>query len=238
MITLYGFGPGCGLPDLSPFVTKAETLLRMANLTYRVRRADVRKAPKGKLPYIEDDGLLVADTSFIRAHIEQKYAVDFDAGYTPQERAIGLAFQRVLEDHAYWAFVHARWMIDRNFEAGPKQYFAKLPALVRPVVTRLVRRNVARTLDAQGFGRHSRGEIEQLAIADIDAIAVTLADRPFLLGARASGIDASLFAFVLGGLCPAFETPLRSALEGHTNLVAYRDRMMQIYFPNGFSAPA
>ena len=34
MITLYTFGPAFGLPDPSPFVLKAEILLKMAGLPY------------------------------------------------------------------------------------------------------------------------------------------------------------------------------------------------------------
>ena len=34
MITLYGFGPAMGLPEISPFVTKAHILLRLAGLPY------------------------------------------------------------------------------------------------------------------------------------------------------------------------------------------------------------
>jgi hypothetical protein len=32
MITLYAFGPGFGLPDPSPLVTKVETLLKMSGI--------------------------------------------------------------------------------------------------------------------------------------------------------------------------------------------------------------
>ena len=56
MITLYTFGPLLGLPDGSPFVTKAMLLLKMAGLDYREDRNGYLKAPKGKLPYIDDDG--------------------------------------------------------------------------------------------------------------------------------------------------------------------------------------
>ena len=61
MITLYGFGPGFGLPEISPFVTKTEVQLKMAGLAYRKQRAMPPASPKGQLPYIDDDGQRVAD---------------------------------------------------------------------------------------------------------------------------------------------------------------------------------
>ena len=63
MVTLYTFGPGFGLPDPSPFVMKAEILLKMAGLPFRTDTTGFRKAPKGKLPYIEDDGERIADST-------------------------------------------------------------------------------------------------------------------------------------------------------------------------------
>ncbi len=54
MITLYNCGPAWGLPDPSPFVRKVETPLRMAKLPYRTEAAGFAKAPKGKIPYIDD----------------------------------------------------------------------------------------------------------------------------------------------------------------------------------------
>ena len=35
MIVLYGGGAGFGLPEVSPYVTKAEVLIKMAGLPYR-----------------------------------------------------------------------------------------------------------------------------------------------------------------------------------------------------------
>jgi glutathione S-transferase len=77
MITLHTFGPAFGLPDPSPFVIKTETLLKMAALPYRTNTEGFNKAPKGKLPYVDDDGQRIADSTFIRWHIENKYGFDF-----------------------------------------------------------------------------------------------------------------------------------------------------------------
>ena len=61
MITLYGFGAGFGLPEISPFVTKTEVQLKMAGLAYRKEKAMPPASPKGQLPYIVDEGESVAD---------------------------------------------------------------------------------------------------------------------------------------------------------------------------------
>jgi glutathione S-transferase len=120
MITLFNFGPAFGLTDPSPFVGKAETLLRLAGLPYRTARGQFRKAPKGKIPYIDDDGALIGDSTLIRWHIEKKYGVDFDRGLTEAERATAWAFEKMAEEHLYWAAVDQRWMDTGNFTRGPR----------------------------------------------------------------------------------------------------------------------
>ena len=79
MITLYGFGTGFGLPEISPFVTKTEVQLKMARLAYAKEKAMPPSSPKRQLPYIVDEAETIADSTFIRAHIEGKYGFDFDA---------------------------------------------------------------------------------------------------------------------------------------------------------------
>src|SRR5262249_34390953 len=133
MITLYGFGPYLGMPDGSPFVMKGEVLLRMAGLAYTksIAPGGPDQGPKGKLPYIDDAGEIVADTTFIRAHVARKYGFDFDRGLDAGERAEAWAIERMIEDHLYWCCLHMRWGIDENFENGPAHFFDKAPEAIR-----------------------------------------------------------------------------------------------------------
>src|SRR6266849_226239 len=97
MIPLCGFAPGFGLPAISPFVTKTEVQLTMAGLAYRKERARPPASPKGQLPYIADEAERIADSTFIRTHIEGKYGFDFDAPLSLQQRAQAWAFERMIE---------------------------------------------------------------------------------------------------------------------------------------------
>src|SRR5262245_17029871 len=232
MITLYAFGPLFqGLPDPSPFVMKADVLLKMSGLPYRVDLKGFNKAPKGKLPYIEDDGERVADSTFIRWHLERKHRVDFDRGLSAEQRAIAWAFEKMAEDNLYWALVHSRWIDDANFNKGPRSFFGFVPAPLRSLVVGMVRRQVRKNLHAQGIGRHSKGEIEALGSRAIDAIATYLGHKPYFMGSEPAGVDATMFAFAAGSLCPMFDSPLRTAAERHDNLRRYVGRMTARYYP-------
>jgi glutathione S-transferase len=134
LITLYTFGPFFGLPDASPFVMKGMLLLKMAGLPFVEDRNGYMKAPKGKLPYIDDDGQKIADTAFIRLHIEKKYGYDYDAGLTAEQQAIAYALEKLCEDHLYWLVIADRWLIDANFARGPAQFFDAAPAPLRPLI--------------------------------------------------------------------------------------------------------
>jgi glutathione S-transferase len=231
MITLYAFGPNMGLPDLSPPCMKAATLLRMAGLDYRLDRSGLRKAPKGKLPYIDDDGVIIADSTFIRWHLEEKYKIDFDKTLTAIERGQAWAFEKLCEDNLYFSLVHTRWIDDANFARGPARFFDAVPAPLRPFVKAMIRRKIRQSLHMQGTGRHTPAEIARLAITGVDAIAAQIGDKPWLMGNEPCAADASVHATVSGLLCPAFQTPVRDAAEAHPNLIAYRDRGLARWYP-------
>jgi glutathione S-transferase len=232
MITLYTFGPTFGLPDPSPFVMKAEVLLKMAGLPYRTDSKGFAKAPKGKLPYIDDDGERIADSTFIRWHLEKKHKVDFDRALNEEQCAVAWAFEKTAEDSLYFALLDARWMDDANFAKGPRQFFQAAPAPIRPLVIAMVRRKVRQGLRAQGMGRHTPAEIAALATRSIDAVAAYLGQKAFFMGTEPVGVDATIFAFVAGALCPTFETPVRAAAERHDNLRRYVGRMTARFYPD------
>ncbi len=232
MITLYGSGPDFGLPDLSPFVVKAETLLRMSKLPFERRKMSLSRAPKKKIPYIEDDGVLLGDSTFIRWHLEQKYGIDLDAGLSTEQRATAWAFEKMAEDNLYWVLVHLRWMLPENFERGPKVFFGGVPAPVRGLVVALVLRQVRKSLYAHGMGRHSPAEIKQIGIRSIDAIADFLGDKPFFMGSEPTGVDAAMFAFISGALCPVFKSPVQQAAWRRDTLKRYVGRMTARFFPD------
>ena len=231
MITLFGSGPNFGLPDASPFVTKAETLLRMSKLPFEKALMSFSKAPKGKIPYIDDDGELLGDSTMIRWHLEKKYGIDFDQGLTSEQRAIAWAFEKMADDHLYWAMVHTRWMDDANFQRGPREFFKAAPAVIRPLVVAMVRRRVSKSLHSQGMGRHSAKEVAELGSRSLQAIADYLGSKPFFMGTEPSGVDAAIFAFVVGALCPVFKSPVQQAAAIHDNLRDYAGRMAARYYP-------
>lgn len=225
MILVHGFGPYFGLPDGSPFVMKTMAQLRMAGLSFGHRASGVAGAPHGKVPYIEDDGVVVGDSTIIRSHIERKYGVDLDGGLSPGERAIAWSIEKMAEEHLYFALIDLRWRDRGNFAAGPTHFFDRLPAPVRPLIRRIGRARMNKTLYLQGLGRLPRQDVEAIAVRDIEAIATLLADQPFLMGKTPSAADGFVFGVLASLLVPVFETRLRARIEADPKLMAYVSRV-------------
>lgn len=235
MITLYTFGPYFDLPDASPFVHKTLTLLKIAKLTHTIQVVppkDLGKAPRGKLPYIIDDGEVITDSTLIRWHIEKKYGFDFDRGLSEGDKAVAWALEKMLEDNLYWLLVDMRWLDDANFAKGPAHFFDSLPPFARGLVRKIVRNKQRKTLNAHGIGMYTAAEKIAIAAKNISAVAEVLNDKPYLLGNHVCGADATAYAFIAGVLCPHFESPIRHEAETHANLVAYVKRMRTAYFPS------
>jgi glutathione S-transferase len=229
--TLYGFGPYFGMPDGSPHVLKAHVLLRMAGIEYTTDLSlPLDKAPKGKLPVIDDAGVVVADTTFIRLHIKDKYGFDFDRGLDKTERAEAWAVERMLEDHIYWVCLYLRWAIPETFAKGPAHFFDAVPEPMREKIREGARARVVGTLQAQGMGRHGVEEIAGLGMHSLEALSALLGNRSWLMGEQPCGTDATMTG-MLTMLFSTLDFELRRRSLALTNLTAYTDRAMAHFFP-------
>lgn len=231
MITLYGFGPGFGLPEISPYATKTEVQLKMAGLAYRKATAKPQDSPKGQIPFIDAGGQRIADSTFIRGYLERMHGLDFDAGLDARARAEAWAVERMVENQLGWVMTHARWLDADNFEKGPAQFFLDAPEAVREALQRDVRERVRQTVFAAGVGRHSEPEVAALGLRSLAALSVMLDERPYLMGERPCGADATVFAMLAAILTPFFESEIRRLAEGFPNLTAYVDRLMGRFYP-------
>lgn len=232
MIRLYQFPSAFGLPNASPFCMKVETYLRMAGLAYECPRgASHMKAPKGKLPYIEDESGVVADSTFIIEYLKRKYGDSLDAHLTSVERATALAFQRLLEEDFYWAALYSRWIDDAGFALTRETFFARLWWPFRLVLPHLARRGLRAELHGHGMGRHSRDEIYAIGCRDLTAIADFLGEKPFMMGDRPTSLDAAAYAFLANVLWVPLESPLKAHAQKHPELEAYCQRMKERYYP-------
>jgi glutathione S-transferase len=230
MIKLYQFAPSWGM-SASPFCLKLETYLRMTGLPYEIAIAEnPGKAPKGKLPYIEDNGKIVADSNFVIDYLKTTYGNPLDTHLSASEQAIALAIQRLIEENFYWALVYSRWQDPANWEKTKAAYFSFLPPILSTFVPNIAKKKTLQALCGHGMGKHNQAEVYEIGVRDLTAIAHFLEEKPFMLGNRPTTLDASAYAFVVNILRPPIESPLKQQAQSLPNLKAYCDRMEEQFY--------
>ena len=238
MITLIGFLPAWGLPDISPFVTKVDCYLRLVRLPYQLVKlpgSDLTKTPKGKLPVIMDAGRTVADSDFIIRYLKQTYGDTLDAPLSGHDKAVAVAFIRMLEESFYWYVVQMRYRRDEDFKIYDPLFVEFLDAVpygARAGLVREFRERILQQFYGSGKGRHTPEEVEQLACAEFDAVSTFLAHKPYFMGEQPTSIDATLYSWLVHTMRVPFPSPIGKYGNAFPNLIAYCDRMRDRYYPD------
>jgi len=231
MIKLHQYPPMFGIPNPSPFCMKLETWLRMTGLPFEiVPVVDPRKGPKGKVPWIEDQGRTVADSAFIIEHLKAAHGDPLGPGLDAEQGATSLALQRLIEEHLYWAIAHGRFLDDEVWPTTKTQFLAGFPAPLRPLVGRLVRKTIAKSLHLQGLGRHSQEDIYRIACDDLTALSAFLGAKPYFFGERPTELDATAYGFLAQVLWAPGARRVREHMEQTRNLPAFCERMKQTFY--------
>jgi glutathione S-transferase len=231
MIRLFIFPPLLrGTPNPGPFCVKLETALRLAKVPYEtVHVQQPQLGPKGKVPFAEIDGERMGDSTLIMERLKERHGIDLDAALSPRERAQSHALQRMIEERLYFVLVYSRWMEPDNWPKLKALFFARLPLPLRLIMPRMARKSVRNSIMLQGTGRHTREEIYAFGARDLAAMSEILGDKPFFFGASPSLADASAFGLLASIIGPDIESPLKTAALGHANLVAYCERMGELF---------
>src|SRR5262245_36724528 len=236
-IKLFQFPRIFTIPNLSPFCCKLETWLRIAGIPYEVvDTPDPRRGPRGKLPFIEDGGVRIADSSLVVEHLVETRGVDPDARLDSSQRALALLVQRTLEEHYSFvvAYTHLYW---EGGEPQTRGRFNVVPAFVRPMVVNLVRKRVGKLLWQQGLLRNSHEQIMESALRDWQAVLAVMG-APYFFGEEPTGIDAIVFATLATTVLTPIDSPIRDFLRSKPACIDYVERMRARFFPELAGAQA
>lgn len=233
MITLYQFPKTATFPNLSPFCVKLETYLKMANIPYDVvLTTKTDKSPKGKMPYIKYNDVMMSDSSFIIEKLMQDFGDSTETHLSPALKAQGLAIQRLCEDHLAYALMYFRWIDDTSWPFFKEIVFGKMPTPLKLAIPKIVQKGVRTKLKENGILDHSRDEILQLSKQNLKALSDILGDQKFFFGDRPTLTDAIVFAFVGMIHFENFDNPLKTILKGFPELKNHSENMKNIFFPS------
>ena len=217
MITLYSYPELFGVADNNGYGLKVFAFLRLAGLPFRHEHIfDASAAPRGQLPYIDDDGAIIGDSDTIIAHLVAKYRPPIDVGLTAADRDIDHMVSRLLDD-LYWVMSYSRWKDDRYWP------------LFRDALMREHARVTAADLDKarafnfqryhfQGIGRFAPEAAYARGTADLAVLARLVPAEGFVHGPKPGAVDAAIYGFIANILFYAIETPLKAFVTTRANL--------------------
>ncbi len=227
MIKLFKFGPGFGLRETGPFVLKVMAYMKLAGIPFEHHiQGDPRKAPKKKIPYIEDEGQLIGDSTFIIKHLKDKFGDPLAEGLSAYQLAKGHAIKVMLEERSYWAgMIYPRWVKTDHHKMIADAFFKEIPGFLRMSIFRMIAKGVAKSAEGQGITRHSEAEIFELGLDDVKTIETILGTQDFILGDKPAEADATVYAFLHGMAAEVFPTPIQAYIRASDALMAYLARM-------------
>lgn len=226
MIKLYTFPEAFGLRNVSPFCLRVEMALAHLGMKFEiVLESNPGKSPKGKLPFIIDDGVTIADSEIIFQHLDRKSEGALYAHLQPGEYGQGLAYTRLADDHLYWLMVASRWLDDTWFVNVKEGFFGAFPLGLRTAIGVLARRQMRQTYVLHGLGKHSLEEQQEFARRDLAALEDALEEKPYLVGERLTVFDFSVVSLLSGLMDNQPATWVSTIAEEYPGLRSYAERI-------------
>ncbi len=233
MIRLFSFGPRFGVQDLSPFVLKVDAYLRIAGIPFdsKMGFGNLKRSPKGKLPYIQDGNQQVSDSFFILQHLKQNHS-DLDRHLTEEQKAIANLTIRSLDESLYWCLVYTRWIREDSWKIVKPALFSKMPLHLRYIAPFVARNRIRTSLAKQGMGRHSDEEILAIGRSILQDLSILLGDKPYFFGNKPSSLDAVAYGFLAQVILSELDSAMKPIACEFTNLVNFCQRIQDEFYPS------
>ncbi|MBP9742652.1 MAG: glutathione S-transferase family protein [Burkholderiales bacterium] len=232
MLKLYQFPAPKGFPNFSPYCVKVETYLKMTNTPYEnVFTLNLSKSPKKLMPYIELDGEIISDSSFIIEKLVKLHGNILEEWLTPQQQALSIVLQRLLENHLLPIMMYFRWTYPGGWSQFREIIFHKAPTLVKIFFGWRISRKITKRLqNGHAVSNFSVDELLDRAKKDLEALSTLLGDQQFILGDKASTIDGLMLGVIGGIACVPVETPLKTLACQYQNLTQHSMRLLNTYY--------
>lgn len=228
MMQLYTFPEAFGLRNVSPFCLKVEMALAYLDLDYEiVFESDPRKSPKGKLPYIVENGRTIADSELILEYLDEKTDGRLYGDLSADECARGLAFTRLTEDHLYWMLVASRWVDDEWFGNVREGFFGTLPPGIKQLVSSMARSQVRKTYLLHGLGKHTLEEQAGFARRDFETLAHALEGNDYICGPRLTVYDFGVASLLAGAYDQQPATWINKIADDFPSVRDYAERVQR-----------
>lgn len=229
-------------PDISPFVVKLETWLRMSGIPYETRTGTNRDMPYKKLPAARMDGALVPDSSLIIQRLRQRHphAVS-DDHLSETERAQASALTALFEQHLYFVMLFIRYCVQSNYNAYKPlllDYARRITpgwqqpllSMLAPIILPMVQIKLRRQAWQQGTARHTSEDINAMGIEVWKSVKAILGTKSFLFSEQPSTVDATAFAFLHAEIRYPFPSQIHEYVLNEPALISYHDRIWDRYW--------
>jgi glutathione S-transferase len=212
-----------GVESYSPFCLKAHRALKAAGLPYERRHGSRpasfrRHNPTAQVPVLLVDDTAVADSTEILRRIVALRPSAIAAG------AEAWLWEELADSALYGFVVAARWADERNWPLTRATYFAKMPSLVRAIVSSRLRKRVIGTLIGRDVWRAGADRCWARFETLIDQLDARAPERGWWCGGALSVADIALFA-QLHSLRTPLTAPQATSLARRKRLSAWLDRV-------------
>ncbi|ESO93973.1 hypothetical protein LOTGIDRAFT_153451 [Lottia gigantea] len=177
---------------------------------------------KGKIPWVEYNGEVIEDSTFIIEFFKKKLSIDMNKDLSLKEKGLSRAIQKMIEENFFWCLALCRWMYDET----DKQWMG-----LGWLVPKFIKRTVKKSTWAAGISRHTQKEVLEIMESDIKAISDILGSQKYIMGNEPTEVDCCVFGFLAQIFYACHEKSLISLVgEKYPNLKDYCLRMKNRYW--------